>query len=80
MSLGRQRAFSRHSTIRLDLPIWWSLRLVSSITRSPELSKKEGLQAEGLGGCFLSNSFKVLEELPFFCWALVVQASLAGGC
>ena len=78
--LGGQRAFSKHSATRPDLPFWWSLRLALSITRPPKLSVKEGLQAEGFGSYTPLDSFEVPKEAPFFYWALVVRASLAEGC
>ena len=79
MSLSKHRAFSKHSTTRHELPFWWSLRLASSITSLLELSVKEGLQTEGLGGQSPSGSFEIPEKVLFFCWPLVVQVSLAGG-
>ena len=80
MSSSRHKAFSKHIATRPDLPVWGSLKLASYMTGAPKLSLKEGLHTEGFRGYSPSASFEVPEEALFFCWTLVVQVSLNGGC
>ena len=50
------------------------------MTGFPELSINEGLQAEAFDHYSPSEPLEVPKETLFFYWALVVRASLAGGC
>ena len=80
MSLGRRRAFSRHSERIPDLPFWGSLRVALSMIGSLELNTNEGFHMEAFGCCPPLELFKVLKGALFFYWTLIVWGSLAGGC
>ena len=63
MSLGRHRAFSRHSATKPELPFLGSFRLASSSTRLPELKVKIGLYLPRLVSSNLLKGLTVLELL-----------------
>ena len=76
ISSGKHRTFSKHSATKPELPFLWSLKLASLSTGLPELRVNIGLQTKGLGVRSPSTSLKVPVEALFFCWPLLVRASL----
>ena len=69
----RCNAFSRHSDASSDLPFWGSLREASKVTRFREPDR-------GLGTLLRFSALATHSKRAFFCFALVVLGSLAGGC
>ena len=78
MSLGRHRAYSKHSATRPELPLVVSLKLASSRTEFLELKAKLGLQMEAFLGWSPSTSLEVPVDVSFLDCPFPARASLAG--